>query len=126
MTEELKEKILFDEIRKLVDSEGLVTARLVEAINRTAQMSSASVPEIQLLFEKWISLVGNEVLRFAERAPEMNIEMVAKDIGIGETSLLSILLAMQRQGRIKIESVHIAKGSGQDNEICSCLRRNED
>lgn len=109
------------EIKRLLDSEGLVTARLVESVTRTAQMASTTVPEIQDLFSQWLSLIGGEVARMAASAPEMDIVSTAQMIGIEESSLLSLLLMLQREGKLTIESVRIGKGRGKNSEICSCL-----
>lgn len=121
MNDEYDERAMFKEVKKLIDSEGLVTARLVEAVNRTAQMASSTVPEIQDLFHAWLSLVGGEVKRMAEGSPEMDIAQTASGIGIDESSLLSILLMLHREGQISIKSVRTAPGDGRNREICSCL-----
>ena len=70
MTEERNEHKLIQEVKRLLDSEGLVTARLVESVTRTAQMASTTVPEIQDLFSQWLSLIGGEVARMAASSPE--------------------------------------------------------
>lgn len=121
MNDEYDERAMFKEIKKLIDSEGLVTARLVESVNRTAQMASSTVPEIQDLFATWLSLVGGEVKRMAEGSPELDIADTASGIGIDESSLLSILLMLHREGKISIKSVRTTPGDGRNREICSCL-----
>ena len=121
MTEERNEHKLIQEVKRLLDSEGLVTARLVESVTRTAQMASTTVPEIQDLFSQWLSLIGGEVARMAASSPEMDIASTANRIGIEESSLLSLLLMLQREGALSIESVRIGKGKGKNSEICSCL-----
>ena len=82
MTEERNEHKLIQEVKRLLDSEGLVTARLVESVTRTAQMASTTVPEIQDLFSQWLSLIGGEVARMAASSPEMDIASTANRIGI--------------------------------------------
>lgn len=114
-------EVMFNELKNLMDSEGLVTARLVESVARTSQMASATLPEIQLLFDQWLSLLGNEVLRIAEPGKDFCIESMAKTIGIGQSSLLALLLSLQRRGDITIESVRIGPGKGANEDICSCL-----
>ncbi|HPR90031.1 MAG: hypothetical protein PHV21_03235 [Synergistaceae bacterium] len=126
MTEERNEHKLIQEVKRLLDSEGLVTARLVESVTRTAQMASTTVPEIQDLFSQWLSLIGGEVARMAASSPEMDIASTANRIGIEESSLLSLLLMLQREGALSIESVRIGKGKGKNSEICSCLMGTEE
>lgn len=126
MTEDRNEHKLFQEIKKLLDSEGLVTARLVESVTRTAQMASTTVPEIQDLFFQWLSLIGGEVARMASSAPDMDIASTARMIGIEESSLLSLLLMLHREGKLSIKSVRIDKGKGRNSEICSCLIETEE
>ena len=126
MTEERNEQKLIQEVKRLLDSEGLVTARLVESVTRTAQMASTTVPEIQDLFSQWLSLIGGEVARMAASSPEMDIASTANRIGIEESSLLSLLLMLQREGALSIESVRIGKGKGKNSEICSCLMGTEE
>ena len=126
MTEERNEHKLIQEVKRLLDSEGLVTARLVESVTRTAQMASTTVPEIQDLFSQWLSLIGGEVARMAASSPEMDIASTANRIGIEESSLLSLLVMLQREGALSIESVRIGKGKGKNSEICSCLMGTEE
>lgn len=126
MTEERNEHKLIQEVKRLLDSEGLVTARLVESVTRTAQMASTTVPEIQDLFSQWLSLIGGEVARMAASSPKMDIASTANRIGIEESSLLSLLLMLQREGALSIESVRIGKGKGKNSEICSCLMGTEE
>lgn len=125
MSELSSEKKTLAEIKKLLDSEALVTARLVESITKTAQMASASVPEIQGLFSQWLALIGGEVRRIAEPGKELDIVATANQIGIEQSSLLSILLMLQREGHLSIETVRIGRGKGHNEDICSCLMREE-
>ena len=46
----MNEHDIFEEMKKLLDSEGLVTARLVESVTKTSQLTASTVPEIQDLF----------------------------------------------------------------------------
>jgi hypothetical protein len=57
----------------------------------------------------------------AEGSPELDIAETAKGIGIDESSLLSLLLMLHREGKISIKSVRTTLGDGRNREICSCL-----
>lgn len=118
----MNEKELYEEIKKLLESEGLVTARLVESVSRTAQMCSVTLPEMQILFDQWLSLIGREVLRLAEPGKDITVCETAGIIGISESSLLAILLSLQRRGKITVETLRIAQGTGKNEDICSCFQ----
>jgi hypothetical protein len=118
---DMNEQDIFEEMKRLLDSEGLVTARLVESVTRTSQFSAASVPEIQMLFQQWLSLICREVKRFAVEGSDLSISETAQKIGISPSSLLSLLLLLQRSGDVSVESVRIGKGTGKNEDICSCL-----
>jgi hypothetical protein len=118
----MNEHDLFEEMKKLLDSEGLVTARLVESVTRTSQLSSSTVPEIQDLFRQWLSLVAREVKRMAVPGKDFSLSEAAGTIGISPSSLLSLLLFLQRTGELSVESVRIGPGAGKNEDICDCLR----
>ena len=118
----MNEKEMYDEIKKLLESEGLVTARLVESVSRTAQMCSVTLPEVQVLFDQWLSLIGREVQRLAEPGKDISVSETAGMIGISESSLLTILLSLQRRGKIKVETLRIAEGTGKNEDICPCFQ----
>jgi len=90
-------------------------------VTRTSQFSAASVPEIQMLFRQWLSLICREVKRFAVEDSDLSVSESAQKIGISPSSFLSLLLYLQRSGEISIESVLIGKGTGKNEDICSCL-----
>ncbi len=117
----MNEREVFEDIKKLMDSEVLVTARLVESITRASQMAAGSSPEITELFGQWLSLVGREVKKMAEPGKELSVEKTAGTIGITPVSLLSLLLFLQRRGEITLESVKIGPGTGRNEDICDCL-----
>ncbi len=118
----MDEKELYGEMKKLLESEGLVTARLVESVSRTAQMCSVTLPEMQVLFDQWLSLIGGEVRRVAEPGKEIDVSETAGAIGISPSSLLAILLSLQRRGKISVKSLRIGEGKEENEDICSCLR----
>lgn len=120
-SESMNEREIFEDIKKLLDSEALVTARLVESIAKTSQLAAASSPEVAELFGQWLSLVGGEVKRMARPGEELSVNEAAETIGITPVSLLSLLLLLQRRGEITLESVKIGQGTGQNEDVCDCL-----
>jgi hypothetical protein len=111
---------LMKEFKEALDTEKLITARLVDSISRSAQLASSVTPEMQELFEQWISFIASQVIRETDGC-EIDIPAVAKTIGIKESSLLSLVLFMQRSGSIKVQKVTYLKGVGKNEEICNCL-----
>ena len=120
-SEGMNEHDIFEEMKKLLESEGLVTARLVESVTKTSQLTASTVPEIQDLFRQWLSLVAREVKRMAEPGKDLPLVGTAGMIGISPSSLLSLLLFLQRTGEISVESVRIGQGTGNNEDICDCL-----
>lgn len=117
----MNQQDIFEEMKRLLDSEGLVTARLVESVVKTSQMAAASAPEIQDLFSQWLAIIGREVKRIAEPGQTLSVAEGAKSIGISPSSLLSLILYLQRTGEISVESIQIGPGTGRNEDICDCL-----
>ena len=109
------------EIRDVLDAEKLITARLVDSVTRSAQLAGSTTPEIQELFEQWVSTISSHIMREADGC-EMDIPAVAKRIGIKESSLLSLVIYMQRNGSINVQKITFTKGNGENKEICDCLK----
>lgn len=98
-----------------------VAARLIDSITRTAQVASSATPEMQELTSQWIELVGREVLNKVHGQQEVDIEELARSIGITPSSLISILLALHRRGRTNITHLRCVPGKGTNEEISHCM-----
>ena len=98
-----------------------VTARLIDSITRTAQLASSATPEMQELTSQWIDLVGREVLGRVKEGQELDVLETARSIGITPSSLLSILLAFQRQGKVSVTHLRCAAGCGANEDLCRCM-----
>jgi hypothetical protein len=98
-----------------------VAARLIDSVTRTAQLASSATPEMQELTGQWIELIGREILGKVNEGEEIEIQQMARSIGITPSSLLSILLALHRRGRTNITHLRCAPGSGQNEDICHCM-----
>lgn len=109
------------EFREALDAEKLITARLVDSVTRSVQLAGNLTPEMQELFEQWISYIASQVIREAE-CNEIDVPAVAERIGIKESSLLSLILYMQRNGSLCVQKVTFLEGSGNNEEICNCLK----
>ena len=109
------------EFKEVLEAEKLITARLVDSVARGARLASSVTPEMQELFEQWVSFIASEVIREADDC-EIDIPAAAKRIGVKESSLLSLILYMQRNGSINVQKITFLKGDGKDEEICGCLK----
>ena len=116
----IMEDIALD-IKNVLDSERLVTARMVDSILRTSQLASFATPEMQEMFHQWLSLVGEQVLRQGGEKGECDISEIARSIGVSEFTIFSLLTFLHRSGRIRVESVRFSDGDGKNSESCSCL-----
>ena len=111
-------------IKNVLDTERLLTARMVDSITRTSQMASYATPEMQEMFNKWLSLVGEQVLREAgetEGKSECDVQALACAIGVSEATIFSLLVFLHRSGRIRVETVRFSNGDGKNSEACPCL-----
>ena len=114
------------EIKNVLDSERLLTARMVDSILRASQMASFATPEMQEMFNQWLGLVGEQVLREcgeseSNKKGECDVPALARTIGVSEATIFSLLVFMHRSGRIRVNAVRFSKGDGKNTEACSCL-----
>lgn len=117
---------IMKEVQEVLDAERLLTARLVDSVLRTSQVASLATPEMQDMFGHWLSLIGEQVLREISAKDgaatcECDIPALAKSIGVGETTLFSLLVFLHRSGRIHIDKLSLSEGSGRNAEACGCL-----
>ena len=112
---------LMNEFKEALDAEKLITARLVDSVARSVQLASGITPEMQELFEQWVSFIASQILREAKDG-EIDIPAVAEKIGVKEPSLLSLILYMQRNGGIKVQKITFINGNGVNEEVCNCLK----
>ena len=108
------------DIKNVLDSERLLTARMVDSILRTCQMASYATPEMQEMFNQWLALVGEQLLRECGESV-CDVPAAARTIGVSEATIFSLLGFMHRSGRIRIETVSFSSGDGKNTEACSCL-----
>ena len=111
------------DIKNVLDTERLLTARMVDSILRTCQVASYATPEMQEMFNQWLGLVGEQVLRECGEG-SCDVPAAARTIGVSEGTIFSLLGFLHRSGRIRIETVSFTDGEGKNTEACSCLTQN--
>lgn len=115
------DEMIMQKLSETLDSERLVTARLVDSVLRTSQIASISTPEMQDMFNQWLTLVGEQFLGQIQESGECDLPAMAQSIGVSESTLLSLLVFMHRSGRISIGKIGFSSGSGRNGEACGCL-----
>ena len=108
------------DVKNVLDTERLLTARMVDSILRTCQLAGSATPEMQDMFNKWLALVGEQVLRESESG-ECDVSAIARSIGVSEPTIFSLLTFLHRSGRIRVKTVFFSDGDGKNSEACSCL-----
>ena len=109
-------------VKEVLDSERLVTARMIDSVLRTNQLASIATPEMQDMFSQWLGLIGEQVLSELEDKEECDVPSLAKRIGVSETTLFSLLVFLHRSGRIRIEALRYSEGPTPTSEACDCLQ----
>ncbi|GHS91193.1 hypothetical protein AGMMS49957_17960 [Synergistales bacterium] len=112
------------ELKEVLESESLLTARMVDSVLRTNQLASSATPEMLEMFGQWLSLVSAQVLRETEEKSdggECDVVSLARSIGVSEATVFSILLSLHRTGKIRVNTVRFSKGDGRNTESCPCL-----
>jgi len=111
------------DINKLAEALGMVTARLVESVSRSNQLAGGLTPQLQELFDRWLSIISDELLKSKDSEGKINVEEASNRIGIDSSSIICLLQYLHRQGLIEIKEVTVGLGSGTDTEVCECLKK---
>ena len=115
-----------DELKRLMDAERLVTARLVESVQNVSRLAGMATPEIQGLFREWLSAMGAHVLEEVDGPIRRDVASWAGGLGIGEASLFSLLVQLHQKGAVRIRTVELEPGDGHDVDRCGCLEVDAD
>lgn len=110
------------DLRQLVHSLEVVSARTFEAIVKAGQLASQTTPEMQLLFEQWLGCISGMVAETVKKDGKIDVEGLAREIGVTPATVLSLALTLHREGTIKITELKAEAGPGMNTEICPCLR----
>ena len=110
-----------EKMNELLNSCTKVTSRLIESVIQTNQLASQTTPEMQQLFQQWISLLAGELMNHIEDGGNIEIDEISTRIGISPSTVFSLLLFLHRKGDINLKSVTLEKADGKNREICHCL-----
>lgn len=109
------------DMKALVRSLELVSARVFDSVVTTNQLASSTTPELRNLFEQWLTIIGRELARIAGETGRIDPDEIAKQIGITPESVLSLALTLHRRGLVRIKSLEVGPGDGKNKDICGCL-----
>ncbi len=110
------------DMKMLVHSLELVSARIFESVITLNQIASSNTPEMHALFNQWVSFLGEEVVGAAAENGKLDPEEISKRIGVSSSTIISLALALHRQGKIRIKSFMVEPGDNMNTEICDCLK----
>lgn len=108
-------------LRELVHSLELVSARIFDSVTSTNQLASAATPEMRGLFAQWVDMIGSELLRITGEEGVISPAGAADKIGVTEDTVISLALTLHRQGKIKITGLAVEPGDGVNKDICACM-----
>ena len=109
-------------MNQLVHSLELVSARVFDSVIKLNQTATSNTPEMQLLFGQWLDMVGGEIARGAAENGKIDVEETAKNIGVTPATVISLALALHRQGKLKITELKTEAGPGKNTEACGCMQ----
>lgn len=110
------------DMKMLVHSLELVSARIFESVVTLNQMACSNTPEMQALFSQWVTCLGDEICRLVGENSDIDPEEISQKIGVSSSTIISLTLALHRQGKIKIKSIRAEQGDNINTEICDCLK----
>ena len=111
-----------DRLERLVSSLELVTARMIETAVVNSQLASSQTPEMRGLFDTWLGCMSDEIARFFEGGSDVSLADISAATGLSRESVLTLLVALDRRGRIMIRGVTGGEGNGANSDICGCMK----
>jgi hypothetical protein len=93
-----------------------------ESVSRSARLSSLATPEMQDMFGEWVDMIGRQIISNIEIPGKIDVNAMAEEIGISTSTLLGLLLFLNRSGKISITEVGLENGCGSVDDICNCMK----
>ncbi|MDR1652005.1 MAG: hypothetical protein LBR87_09480 [Synergistaceae bacterium] len=106
---------------RFIDSLEIVTSRLLEMTVVNSQLASSETREMRELFDTWIKSMSDEVLGFFEPGGEVSVDEIASSLGLSRASVLTLLVALDKRGGLRITKIAASGGDGKNSEICGCI-----
>jgi hypothetical protein len=74
------------------------------------------------LFDTWINYMSDEISRFFTDGNEASLEEISNATGLSRESVLTLLVYLDRRGKITITKAAGEPGDGKNRDICGCMR----
>ncbi|MDY5389510.1 hypothetical protein [Cloacibacillus porcorum] len=110
------------DMRQLVKSLELVSARIFDSVVRISQLAASNTPEMQQLFSQWVACLSDTIISSVEKEGALYPDELARNIGVTPATIISLTLTLHREGRIKITEIKAEPASGDNTEICGCMK----
>ena len=110
------------DMKQLVRSLELVSARIFDSIVRVSQLASANTPEMQQLFSQWVDCLGDTLISAVEKEGALYPDELAQNIGVTPATVISLALTLHREVKIKITEIKAEPAAGGNTEICGCMK----
>ena len=114
------------DLAMLINSIEIASARLLESVLRSSQLAASASPEVNSLFEEWLSCLEGEILSSIGSETQINIASEAERIGLSPYAYLSLVTTLQRRGKLRVTELKIAGGDWGTGELCDCLSGNQE
>ena len=105
----------------LVNSIEIASARLLESVLRSNQLAASASPEINCLFEEWLSCLEGEILSSLSAGIPIQVANEAERIGLSPYAYLSLITALQRRGKLRVTELKMEGGNEGTGELCDCF-----
>lgn len=89
-------------LNALLRSLEVTSARILESVATTNVLAMSSNPEINMLFREWLNCLQSNLIESFTDGIEYDVSLESRKAGLSENAYLSLLLALQRSGHIKI------------------------
>ena len=110
------------DMRQLVKSLELVSARIFDSVVRISQLAASNTPEMQQLFSQWVACLSDTIISSVEKEGALYPDELARNIGVTPATIISLALTLHREGRIKITEIKAEPASGDNTEIRGCMK----
>ena len=110
------------DMKALVHSLELVSARIFESVVKINQTASSNTPEMNALFQQWVECLGDAIASAASETGSIDPEELSAKIGVTPETIISLALTLHRQGKIKITNITAQSADCGNLDICGCLK----
>lgn len=82
--------------------------QMTETVTETAKMAGFATPEVQAMFDDWVTEVEKEILKLISDKGQLTPESIAEELKISEDSALYFISKLIRDKKVKVTGVELA------------------